>query len=130
MTSWTADELSRIAAADELELAARRPGGSLRSPVTIWVVCYLDDLYVRSWRGATAGWFRAAQAGREGRMSAGGVAKDVAFEPVSEEGLKNAIDVAYRSKYGRSRYATTMVTEPARSTMLKLVPRAWGDRHR
>ena len=122
MTSWSADELSRIAAADEL--APRRPGSSLRSPVTIWVVRYLDDLYVRSWRGAIAVWFRAAEAGREGRISAGGVAKDVGFVPVSEQGINNAIDVAYRSKYGRSRYATPMVTEPARSTTLKLVPRA------
>ena len=124
MTSWTADELSRIAAADELELAARRSDGSLRSPVTIWVVRYREDLYVRSWRGTTAGWFRAVQAGREGRISAGGVAKDVVFVAISEEGINNAIDVAYRSKYGRSRYATPMVTEPARTTTLKLVPRA------
>jgi hypothetical protein len=124
MTSWTDDELSRIAAADELELAARKPDGSLRSPVTIWVVRYLDDLYVRSWRGATGSWFRAAEGVREGRISAGGVTKHVALVPVSEEGTNNAIDVAYRSKYGRSRYATPMVSEPARSTTLKLIPRA------
>jgi hypothetical protein len=73
--------------------------------VTIWVVRYLDDLFVRSSRGATASWFRAAEAGREGRISAGGVAKDVVFVPVSEPGVNNAIDVAYRAKYGRSRYA-------------------------
>ena len=91
--------------------------------MTIWVVRYLGDLYVRSWRGATAGWFRAAQAARAGRVSAGGVAKDVEFVSVGE-GINNAVDVAYRSKYGRSRYATPMVTEPARSTTLKLVPRA------
>ena len=35
------------------------------------------------------------------------------FVPVSEQGINNAIDVAYRSKYGRSRYTTPMVTEPA-----------------
>ena len=123
MTSWTADELRRSAAADELELAARRSDGSLRSPVTIWVVRYREDLYVRSWRGTAACWFRAVKAGREGRISAGGVAKDVVFIPVGEEGVNTAVDVAYRSKYGRSRYATPMVTEPARSTTLKLVPR-------
>src|SRR5262249_28630282 len=124
VTSWTAEELSRIAAADELNLAVRRPNGSLRSPVMIWVVRYLDDLYVRSWRGATAGWFRAAEAGGEGRISAGAVAKDVVFVADSERGINNAIDVAYRAKYGRSRYATRMVSEPARSTTLNLVPRA------
>ena len=48
MTSRTADELSRIAAADKLELAARRSDGSLQSPVTIWVIRYRENLYVRS----------------------------------------------------------------------------------
>lgn len=37
VTSWTGDELARIGAADELELAALRRDGTLRKPVTIWV---------------------------------------------------------------------------------------------
>jgi hypothetical protein len=34
-----------------------------------------------------------------------------------------AIDVRYRAKYGDSSYVTPMVTEPARSTTIRLVPR-------
>lgn len=49
MTAWASDELDRVAAADELELATRRSDGTLRKPVTIWVVRHGDDLYVRSW---------------------------------------------------------------------------------
>ena len=60
MTVWTNDELDAIAAAEELELASRRRDGSLRKPVTIWVVRHGDDLYVRAWRGRTATWFRGA----------------------------------------------------------------------
>jgi hypothetical protein len=37
-TTWTSDELERIGAADELELAVRRSDGTLRPPVAIWVV--------------------------------------------------------------------------------------------
>ena len=48
MAGWTNEELEKIAAADELELASTRSDGSLRKPVTIWVVRYGDDLYVRS----------------------------------------------------------------------------------
>jgi hypothetical protein len=48
----------------------------------------------------------------------------VVFVAVGEAGINNAVDVAYRGKYGRSRYTTPLVTEPARSTRLKLVPRA------
>jgi hypothetical protein len=38
MTTWTSDELDNIGNADELQLATQRPDGSLRNPVTIWVV--------------------------------------------------------------------------------------------
>ena len=37
-TTWTPDELDRIGAAEELRLTSRRPDGSLRPYVTMWVV--------------------------------------------------------------------------------------------
>ena len=46
--AWEADQLDRIGAADELQLASRRPDGALRSYVTMWVVRLGDHLYVRS----------------------------------------------------------------------------------
>jgi hypothetical protein len=45
--SWGSDELERIAAAEELQLESTRSDGTLRRPVTIWVVRLGDDLYVR-----------------------------------------------------------------------------------
>jgi hypothetical protein len=59
----------------------------------------------------------------EGHIQAGGVEKDVTFVETHEKPLNAAIDVAYRAKYGDSRYATPMVSEPARSTTIRLVPR-------
>jgi hypothetical protein len=44
MTAWTADELDRLGGADELQLASVRDDGTLRRPVTIWVVRQGDDL--------------------------------------------------------------------------------------
>jgi hypothetical protein len=38
MSAWTSDELTRIGAADELEIASLRSDGTLRRPVTIWAV--------------------------------------------------------------------------------------------
>jgi hypothetical protein len=38
MIAWTTDELDRIDAADELEIASVRSDGTLRAPTTIWVV--------------------------------------------------------------------------------------------
>lgn len=121
--AWTSDELSAIAAARELEIQSLRPDGTLRKPVTIWVVRQGDDLCVRSWRGPRAAWFRGAHDQYEGHIRAGAVDKDVTFIDTLEQPVNAAIDVAYRAKYSDSRYATPMVTEPARSTTIMLVPR-------
>jgi hypothetical protein len=52
MATWTNEDLDKIAAADELQIASARRDGTLRKPVTIWVVRHGDDLYVRSVTGA------------------------------------------------------------------------------
>src|SRR5947209_1049268 len=38
MNTWTKNELDTIARADELEIATRRRDGTLRDPVTVWMV--------------------------------------------------------------------------------------------
>jgi hypothetical protein len=48
VTPWSSEELSRIGQAEELQVAAARPDGTMRSHVTIWVVRIGDDLYIRS----------------------------------------------------------------------------------
>ena len=70
MSKWTSDELDKIAAAEELQIAPLRRDGTLRKPVTVWVVRHGDDLYIRSWRGRTAAWYRATQVRNEGRIRA------------------------------------------------------------
>jgi hypothetical protein len=123
MSTWTNDELDRIGEAEELEIASVRRDGTLRKPVTIWVVRHGDDLYVRSVYGRTSAWFRGARARHEGHIRAGGVEKDVRL--VETDDLNDEIDAAYRSKYHR--YAESIVgsivSSEARDAMLKLVPR-------
>jgi hypothetical protein len=101
MTTWTSDELNRIGTAEELEIAPLRRDGTLRNPVTIWVVRVGDDLYVRSYRGHGGAWFRAAQVRHEGHIRAGGVDKDVTFVEESNPEINDQIDTAYRTKYRR-----------------------------
>jgi hypothetical protein len=38
MSTWTSDELDALAAATELRISTRRPDGTLRPAVPIWVV--------------------------------------------------------------------------------------------
>ena len=124
MTTWTNDELTKIGTAEELKIASLRRDGTLRNPVTIWVVLYGDDLYVRSVNGRTAAWFRSTQVLHEGHIQAGGVDKDVIFVDATP-GINDQIDAVYRTKYRR--YATSIinhiVSPEARSATIKLVPR-------
>ena len=123
MTAWTSNELSKIGAAEELQIASLRRDGTQRTPVTIWVVRHGDDLYVRSVNGRTAAWFRGTQARHEGHIQAGGVDKDVRF--VEADDRNDEIDAAYRTKYHRyaASFTDSIVSPEARAATLKLVPR-------
>ena len=123
-TAWRSDELSKIEVAEELQIAPLRQDGSLRKPVTIWVVRHGDDLFVRSVNGRTAAWFRGAQVRHEAHIHAGGIDKDVLL--VETNDLNNAIDTAYRQKYRRydADIVNSDLTPQAQAATLKLVPRA------
>jgi len=124
MTTWTRDELDSIGKAEELRIASLRRDGTHRKPVTIWVARVGDELCVRSVNGRTARWFRGAQVRREGRISAGGVAKEVIFTD-ADPGLNDDIDAAYRAKYRRyqARIVDSIVSAEARSATIRLLPR-------
>ncbi len=123
MTMWTNEELSKIGKAEELEIQSLRHDGTLRSPVTIWVVRLGDDLYVRAVNGRTGAWFRSTQVRLAGHIQAGGVDKDVTFVD-AEPGLNDQIDAAYRAKYRRyaANIVNSVLTPQARASTIKLVP--------
>ena len=124
MTDWSTDQLDKIGRAEEVQIASVRQNGTLRKPVTVWVVRQGDDLYIRSVRGRSGDWFRGAQERHEGRISASGVEKDVMLEDANHD-LDDEIDAAYRTKYNRyaGRILNSCLTPEARSTTLKVVPR-------
>jgi hypothetical protein len=119
--TWRPDELDTIGHAGELSVAPRRPDGTLRPYTTIWVVRVGDDLFVRSYRGASGSWYRAATRGGAGRVRAGGLERDVTFEPAAAVD-RAGIDGAYRAKYGRSTYVDAMVHPDAVASTLRLTP--------
>jgi hypothetical protein len=123
MAGWTSDELAAIGDAEELKLASEQLDGSLRRPVTMWVVRDGNDLYVRSVNGRESTWFRGVQDRHTARISAGGVDRDVDLVETDDAG--DDIDAAYRTKYS-GRYASivpSIVAPEARAATLKLVPR-------
>ena len=127
MTSWTKNDLERIGAADELHLATFKQDGTQRKPVILWAVRVGEALYVRAYRGREGAWFRQTQRRPEGRISAGGVTKNVTLvDASSDAALNHEIDAAYQSKYQRysATYVDPMIAPQARATTLKLVPSA------
>ena len=124
MTNWPREELEKIAAADELQLASARPDGRLRKPVTIWVVRLGDDIYVQSVNGRNSHWFRGVEDRHEGHIRAGGVDKGVRFVEAGDD-VNDEIEAAYRTKY---RHYNASVVDPlftpgAKAATLELVPR-------
>jgi hypothetical protein len=123
MAQWTADQLRKIGDAEELRIASRRPDGTLRPYVTIWVVRDADDLYVRSAGGLENPWYRRAVASGAGGIQAGGVEQSVAFETPDTDALEE-ITAAYHAKYDRygPSVVGTVVSPEAVASTLRLVP--------
>jgi hypothetical protein len=125
MKTWTSNELNKIGKEDELDLASLRQDGTLRKPVTMWVVQVGDNLYVRAFKGRSGPWFRGVLTGHAGHIQSGGIKKDVTFVEVSDPAINDQIDEMYHTKYGHydAQYVDPMLTAEARSATIQLVPR-------
>jgi hypothetical protein len=123
MAGWTEHELESMASEDELELATERRDGTLRAPVTIWMVRLGDEVFVRSVKGPDGPWFRGSRSVGRGNARTDSVEREVAFED-ADHALDDEIDAIYRSKY--SAYAAGIVgsvlTADARASTTRLVP--------
>jgi hypothetical protein len=126
MNTWLSDELPRLAQAEEVHISPLREDGvTYRTPTRIWSVEVDGALYVRSYKGQNSRWYQSAVRQKSGRITAAGITKEVAFEPV-EGPINDLIDDAYRKKYGKSPYYHPMISEAVRATTLKVMPRETG----
>lgn len=123
MTQWNGTDLENVGAAEELDLQSERADGTLREPVTMWVVRVGDHAYVRSVKGPDGPWYRGAQSRHQGRIAAGGVRQDVAFR-AADPSEYTAVDAAYRDKYGHyTSIVEHVLTDRARASTLRLEAR-------
>ena len=123
MSTWSKDELRKIDKSDDLHISPfREDGATCGTPTWIWSVTVDDALYVRGYNGQKSRWYQAAVRQKAGRIIAAGLTKEVTFEKV-EGAINNRIDDAYRAKYHSSPYLRPMISAPARSATVKIIPR-------
>jgi hypothetical protein len=123
MTTWSKEELSKIAATDDLHIAPfREDGKTYGTPTWIWSVAVDDALYVRGYNGQSSRWYQAAVRQKAGRIIAAGITREVAFESVDGT-INDRIDDAYHAKYSSSPYLSPMIGPRARAATLKITPR-------
>jgi hypothetical protein len=87
-----------------------------------------DALYVRAYNGQKSRWYQAALRQHAGRITAAGITKEVAFDPV--DGLDKEVDDAYRKKYNGSPYLKPMISERARQATVRVMPKTTQEAHR
>lgn len=122
-TTWAPEEPQRIGAAEEIGLASRRPDGSLRPFVTMWVVRAGGTWMSARPTGPDNPWYRRATASGAGRIRAGGIERDVSFAQAASE-AQGDIDAAYHAKYDRygPRIVGSVVGPSAHRVIVRLVP--------
>src|SRR6266576_6337513 len=123
MTTWSKDELRKIAEADDLHISPFREDGLTYGTLTwIWSVVVDDALYVRGYNGQKSRCYQAAIRQKAGRITIAGMAKEVTYAPVDGP-INDRVDEAYGTKYHRSPYLTPMIGARARSATVKVMPR-------
>jgi len=125
--SWDSTELEGFGTATELHLAARRGDDTLSRYTTMWVARVGESLYVRSAYGPDSAWYRRAIRHGRGRISAGGIERDVVLTHLTTgDTLHSQIDAAIHAKYDRygPRIVGTVVGPDAAAVTLRLDPTA------
>lgn len=119
---WTVDELARLRASDDLHIAPFRDDGiTPGTPTWIWSVVVDNALYVRAYHGTDSRWYRSARKQRAGKVTAAGMRRAVALEPIDGP-VNDRIDDAYRTKYASSSYLGAMISARARAATIRIVP--------
>lgn len=108
---------------DEREVLVETSGpGSPAHRTIIWIV--VDDAgraLVRSYRGATARWYREAIGARQGAIVIGEDRVPVRFEPAADEGVA-ACSRELARKYAGDPATAAMLRDEVLDTTLELLP--------
>lgn len=112
------------AARDGMVLGIRAGKGPHRI-IGIWCVVVEGRVFVRSWSRSTGGWWRSLLEDPRGVMAVNGREFPVRAIQTRSERLKDAVDDAYREKYGTPgsvKYVRDLCRAKSRDTTTELAP--------
>ena len=122
MSSWTPADLTALAADGDLYISPlRQDGRTYARPTQIWWVDVDGEMFVRAWHGPTARWYRTALAQGRGRVRVGSLTTDATFRAAPTENA-DAVDAAYRAKYGSSSYTAAMLADGPKAATVIVTP--------
>ncbi|WP_340112671.1 DUF2255 family protein [Maribellus mangrovi] len=119
--SLTPQDIALIAQNDDFHIAPfREDGVTYGTPTWIWNVKVDGNLYVRAYYGTKSRWYQSAVKQKAGKIEAAGMVKKVQFETITDSGLNEKIDDAYRAKYTDSPYLNSMISERAKAATVRV----------
>jgi hypothetical protein len=116
------ETLELLDATPEIRIATSPRGDPVHSTI-IWVVVDGEDVFVRSWRGATARWYREAHANPEVAIVAGDRRIEATAVPATDPESIGRCSERFLAKYRASKSALSVVAEEILDTTLRLDPR-------
>jgi hypothetical protein len=119
--SFDRGDLDLLAGSREIRIETRRPDGPVHSAI-IWVVVDGEDVFVRSWLGARARWYREAVANPAVTIVAGDRRLPAVAANATDPDSIRRCSNGFLSKYRRSKSAQSMVAEDILDTTLRLEP--------
>lgn len=124
MAAFDSQTLALFEREREVQVVATRPDGSLTAPTTIWVVVDGDDVFIRSWRGESAIWYRAAtERPSEVELIAADRRIPVLAVPATDDDSVSRCSAGLLAKYAGAPSAAGMVREEILATTLRVEPR-------
>ena len=117
--AFEAKTLELLAATREIRIETSQPGGPPHSTI-IWVVVNGDDVFVRSWKGAEARWYRESRANPEVAVLAGDQRLAAIAVPATDPDSVRRCSDGFLTKYRKSASAQAMVADDILDTTLRL----------
>ena len=119
--SFDRGDLELLTGTGEIQIETGQPDGPVHSAI-IWVVVDGEDVFVRSWLGARARWYREAVANPVVTIVAGDRRLPaIAVDATDPDSVRRCSD-GFLTKYRKSKSAQSMVAEDILDTTLRLEP--------